>query len=131
MKVAAHQEIGAIGWAEIKLLAVVAFFLILGPLPMIVENSQVSISPEHFLSALLPYFICESVGVEAGKDCQELLDGVRMPHFFNISMAPSVPSGSFTLVVFLFSTNFSKHYRTIKERITKYRTSSSVTKLAY
>ncbi len=100
------------------------YFLIAMILYFIVEYSQVSISPEDFLSAVLPYFICESIGIEAGReDCQELLDGVRIPYLYNASVARVIFTGYMTLVVFLFSTNFRKHYKTIG---TKIRTSLAI-----
>ncbi len=119
----AKQKTGAIAWAEIKLLIVVIYFIITILLNIIVDISVTSISPEQLLSAVLPYFTCESIGIETGReDCQELLEGVRMPHFFNIYVARNLLSGLITLEVFLFSTNFSKHYKTINATLKEWQT---------
>lgn len=71
-------------------------------------------TPNLYLSALLPYFACESRGQGVDRDCQALLSEIQHPHMANLAEVGLVLSGCIPLVVFLFSGDWKLYMRITK-----------------
>lgn len=101
-----NAKFGAAHQAEIKLLFVLVYFIASTITILILDSFTTSLTPNLYLSVLLPYFACESTGQGTNDDCHNLLARVQQPHLFNLSVATVVLLGLLPLVVFLFSADF-------------------------
>ncbi len=113
------DRLGASERAEMKLLAILIYFIINSQIAFYVESFMVSVTPHHYLNALLPYFACESSGRDNGSDCHRLLLEVQQQDIFNLYIVVLVLSGFFPVVIFLFSTDFRllvKYARTVSAK---------------
>ena len=111
---AAHQ-------AELKLLIILLYFIALTVIGLAVDSFLTSLTPRLYINALLPYFTCESVGLDAGNDCQPFLTNVQRTDIFNLSLALVFLTAFLPVVVFLFGADFKLITKTIKETLQKFK----------
>lgn len=92
--------------AEIKLLIILLYFILISIIVLVVESFPTSVTPKLYLSALLPYFTCESTGVHEGKDCESLLPYETQLHFYKLLVVSMIFSRLLPAILFLFSIDF-------------------------
>ena len=89
-KVGKKQMCGTVEQAVAKLLTTSIYYTITSVLALAVESYSASITPNHYLTALLPYFTCESTGYDETKDCKRLLAEIQQTHLLNLSLSFTV-----------------------------------------
>ncbi len=100
------MKFGVAHQAEVKLLSVLVYFIVIYVMGLALDTYRTSITPNLYLSVLLPYFTCESAGLDSGRDCQRLLSDVQRPDVFNAWVAFAFLIEFLPLIVFLFSADF-------------------------
>lgn len=116
-----EKRCGTAELAETKLLTILIYFTMTTVIVFTIESYISSVTPNLYLSALLPYFTCESTGYDESKDCTRLLSEVQQPHLFNLSVAFILIFASLPLVLFLFSTDFKLYVDFVKRVCKKLR----------
>ena len=115
---------GTVEQAVAKLLTTSIYYTITSVLALAVESYSASITPNHYLTALLPYFTCESTGYDETKDCKRLLAEIQQTHLLNLSLSFTVMVGLLPLILFLVNTNFKLYAKKIKQAYLKLRNCS-------
>ena len=113
------RKCGPAEFAEIKLLAILPYYILGAVIILTTQSFTAAITPRVYLTALLPYSACESTGVNATKDCESLLSQVQQPQLFNLSVAHIIILSFSPLVLFLFSTNFKLYIKHLKKVVKK------------
>ena len=72
----------------------------------VISSFITSLTPQLYLQALLPYFLCESTGLDQGRDCSGLLSQLRQMHVFNLSVVYVILSGFLPAVVVMLIFDF-------------------------
>ena len=109
------KKFGAAQKAELKLLTVLVYFIVATVTGLAQDSYLSGVTPEFYLTALIPYFTCESNGNDPSRDCQSLLSNIQNLHFFRLSVAFILMIGLMPLVVFLFSIDFDLFIRNVKK----------------
>lgn len=105
-------KIGTAELAELKLLTVLLYFIILNVCTLVIDSYMATLVPETFLNDAIPYFTCESVG---RRECESLLSDIQQPHLYNLSVAVVALAGFLPLVVFINSNNFKPCIKCVKK----------------
>ena len=101
--------------AHIKLSFVLVYFTLITVLTSVVDLFSVTVTPNLYLNALLPYFACESRGKDVDRDCEALLSEIQHSHMVTLSHAGLVLSGCIPLVVFVFSSDWKRYVNIVKK----------------
>ena len=110
--------------AVAKLLTTSIYYTITSVLALAVESYSTSITPNYYLTALLPYFTCESTGYDETKNCKRFLAEIQQTHLLKLSFAFSEMIGLLPLVLFLVNTNFKLYAKKMKQAYLKLRNCS-------
>jgi hypothetical protein len=100
------RKFGVAHQAELKLLSISFYFVAVTVIALAIDSFVTSITPSLYANALLPYFTCESTGLENNDSCQPLLSSVQRIDVFHLSLSFTFLSGFLPVVVFLFSVDF-------------------------
>lgn len=121
------RKCGPAELAEAKLLTILVYFIFSSVITLAIESYTSSLTPDLYLTALLPYFICESTEASESSDCAHLLSELQQPQLFNLSRALTVISGFLPLILFLFTSDFKLYINFVKKVYQKLKCSRSTT----
>ena len=101
--------------AEFKLLVIVMYAIFVTVLGLALQIYNASLTPDQYLSALVPYFSCESTGHDETRDCKSLLSELQQTSLFHLSTTYFIPLGLLPLLLFLFITDFKLYAQAAKK----------------
>ena len=116
-----RKKIGVAQKAELKLLTVLVYFIVFAVTRLALDSYVSGVTPELYLTALIPYFTCESNGNDPSRDCQSLLSNLRNLHIFHLSVAFVLLLGLMPLVLFFFSIDIDLFVRNVKKCLCIFR----------
>ena len=110
-----RKKFGVAQKAELKLLTVLVYFIVATVTGLALDSYVSGVTPELYLTALIPYFTCESNGNDPSRDCQSLLSNLRNLHILRLSVAFVLMLGLMPLVIFFFSIDIDLFVKNVKK----------------
>ena len=104
--------------ATLKLLIVALFFIAVIICSLSSQAITTKLTPGYYLSLFLDYIVCESYGVDSGRDCDQFLDTSQLLPIFNLSLANLFLESIIPLVIFAVNSNFDTYANGAKKRFT-------------
>lgn len=98
------------GKAEVKILFLISVYILISSLFLVTTTHNV-VMGEKVIQATIDYFSCQSMGLQPGKQCDEILRRTQSTPFCTLSQVAIVLEGLIPICAFIFAAKWTCYYK--------------------